>query len=108
MLPLVLLFPFIFFLSAHGTHSSTQNNTSDFPNWDQTFSCGGLQNLSYPFTGRHGPSYCGPSELRINCTDNGIPELILDSLTCRIIQLDQNKQSMTLSPLGPLQQRIYP
>ncbi|GKV16771.1 hypothetical protein SLEP1_g27362 [Rubroshorea leprosula] len=53
------------------------------------------------YTGRHGPSYCGPAKFRINCTDNGIPELILGSLSYRIIQLDQNKQSMTLSRSDP-------
>ncbi|GKV16747.1 hypothetical protein SLEP1_g27343 [Rubroshorea leprosula] len=97
MLPLVFLFLLIFLLSAHGAHSSAQNDTSTFPNCNHTFSCGGLQNLSYPFTGGPRPSYCGPLGFLLTCTDDGIPQLIMDSLSYRIIQVDRNIQSMTLS-----------
>ncbi|GKV16740.1 hypothetical protein SLEP1_g27336 [Rubroshorea leprosula] len=99
MLPLVFLFTLIFLLSAHGTHSSCQNDTSTFPNCNQTFSCGALQNLSYSFTGGPRPLYCGPPGFLLTCTDDGIPQLIMDSLSYRIIQLDRNIQSMTLSRL---------
>ncbi|GKV09715.1 hypothetical protein SLEP1_g21172 [Rubroshorea leprosula] len=97
MLPLVFLFPPIFLLSAHGTHSSAQNDTSAFPNCNRTFSCGGLPNLSYPFTGGPRPTYCGPPGFLLTCTDDGIPQLIMDSLSYKIIQVDRSIQSMTLS-----------
>ncbi|GKV16745.1 hypothetical protein SLEP1_g27341 [Rubroshorea leprosula] len=95
--PSLFLFLLIFPHSAHGTHSSAQNNTSTFPNCNQTFSCGGLQNLSYPFIGGPRPSYCGPPGFFLTCTDDEIPQLIMDSLSYRIIQLDRNIESIMLS-----------
>lgn len=64
---------------------------------DRTFSCGPIQNITYPFTGGDRPAYCGPPEFRLTCPDNSsYPELIANSLTYRVLQIDQGRQILKL------------
>ncbi|RVW59577.1 hypothetical protein CK203_103319 [Vitis vinifera] len=53
-----------------------------FPNCNRTFSCGSLQNITYPFTGGDRPEHCGPPGFRLICRD-GYAELNMKSLIYR-------------------------
>ncbi|KAL3640416.1 hypothetical protein CASFOL_015384 [Castilleja foliolosa] len=77
-------------------HSQPDASTA-YPDCDRTFSCGAITNATFPFTGGHRPSYCGPPEFALTCRDGSIAELTHDSLAYRVLQLDQTRQTLTLS-----------
>ncbi|XP_030527300.1 LEAF RUST 10 DISEASE-RESISTANCE LOCUS RECEPTOR-LIKE PROTEIN KINASE-like 1.4 isoform X2 [Rhodamnia argentea] len=79
----------------HPTASSPSSDYS-FSNCNRTFSCGPLVNVSYPFTGGDRPAHCGLPEFRLSCV-GGSPELTANSLTYRVLALDQARRSLTLS-----------
>ncbi|KAM1956300.1 hypothetical protein ACFX16_025732 [Malus domestica] len=95
MLPLLfLLFLFFFFCSVDVTTSFPAD--ADLSNCTQTFDCGPFRNLTYPFTGGSRPSYCGPPEFHLSCTDDS-PELTIASLSYRVLKLDPVQQNLTLA-----------
>ncbi|XP_038691742.1 LEAF RUST 10 DISEASE-RESISTANCE LOCUS RECEPTOR-LIKE PROTEIN KINASE-like 1.4 isoform X3 [Tripterygium wilfordii] len=63
----------------------------------RTFSCGSLQNVSYPFTGGDRPDYCGPPDFLLKCVNGSVPELTIDSLSYRVLQLDQTRNTISLA-----------
>lgn len=77
--------------------SASRRPSPYFPNCSESFSCGTLHNISYPFTGGPRPVFCGPPGFRLRCTDDSIPELLSDALTFRILELDPVLQRLTLS-----------
>ncbi|KAL5571298.1 hypothetical protein UlMin_020895, partial [Ulmus minor] len=87
----VLLFVFSFFFCS-------VDSTASFSNCNQTFNCGSLRNISYPFSGGDRPSYCGPPEFRLSCVDNS-PELTVDSLSYQVLELDPVFQTLSLARL---------
>ncbi|KAI4346907.1 hypothetical protein L6164_007770 [Bauhinia variegata] len=91
MLSLVIL---IFFSSLHHTTSLPPNAT--LSGCLNTFSCGTLRNISYPFTGGERPSYCGPPQFHLSCRSDS-PELKISSLSYRVLQLDQDEKVLTLA-----------
>ncbi|KAJ6364675.1 hypothetical protein OIU76_029608 [Salix suchowensis] len=68
------------------TASSPWNDASDLSNCNQTFSCGDLTNITYPFTGGQLPSHCGPPEFHLWCYDNRTTTVIANSLPYRVTQ----------------------
>ncbi|XP_030461222.2 LEAF RUST 10 DISEASE-RESISTANCE LOCUS RECEPTOR-LIKE PROTEIN KINASE-like 2.4 [Syzygium oleosum] len=84
-------------LLLHSTASSSSPSVDNsLSNCDQTFNCGPLVNVSYPFTGGDRPDHCGPPEFRLGCV-GGFPEFTAGLLTYRVLALDQTRQSLTLS-----------
>ncbi|KAL3735614.1 hypothetical protein ACJRO7_024698 [Eucalyptus globulus] len=64
-------------------------------NCSQTFSCGPLVNISYPFTGGNRPTHCGPPEFRLSCNGH-YPQLTAGTLTFRVQALDQTHRLLNL------------
>ncbi|XP_022759282.1 LEAF RUST 10 DISEASE-RESISTANCE LOCUS RECEPTOR-LIKE PROTEIN KINASE-like 1.4 isoform X3 [Durio zibethinus] len=92
--------PLLFLLLLHFLHHTTAfplPDNSTLSGCNQTFSCGEITNLGYPFTGGPRPAHCGPPGFRLTCSNNTILELLSDSLTYRVIKLDPQTQTMTLS-----------
>ncbi|XP_070673507.1 G-type lectin S-receptor-like serine/threonine-protein kinase At1g61500 isoform X1 [Malus domestica] len=92
MLPLIFLF--FFFCSVDVTRSFPAD--ADLSNCTQTFDCGPFRNLTYPFTGRARPSYCGPPEFHLSCIDD-TPELTIAALSYRVLKLDPVHENLTLA-----------
>ncbi|KAK3036547.1 hypothetical protein RJ639_030988 [Escallonia herrerae] len=90
---LLLLLLTIF--AGHLPTSSSQDTTA-FSNCNATFSCGPIQNITYPFTGGARPSYCGLPDFHLTCNGENYPELTANSLTYRILRIDQTQQSLSL------------
>ncbi|KAG8384104.1 hypothetical protein BUALT_Bualt04G0083300 [Buddleja alternifolia] len=78
------------------TAAYSQPSTT-YPNCHRTFSCGPLVNITYPFTGGDRPSHCGPPDFALTCRNATTTELTHDSLTYRVLQLDQTQNALTLS-----------
>ncbi|KAJ6364659.1 hypothetical protein OIU76_029594 [Salix suchowensis] len=79
------------------TASSPWNDASDLSNCNQTFSCGDLTNITYPFTGGQLPSHCGPPEFHLWCYDNRTTTLTANSLPYRVTRVNQTSQTLRLS-----------
>uniref|UniRef100_A0A5B6YZB9 non-specific serine/threonine protein kinase n=1 Tax=Davidia involucrata TaxID=16924 RepID=A0A5B6YZB9_DAVIN len=93
--PIVAAVVFIIF-SGHLTTSFSQDAV--YSNCNRTFSCGSLQNITYPFTGGDRPDYCGPPEFRLSCRDN-YAEFNSNSFTYRVLQINQIEKTLTLARL---------
>ncbi|KAL3630353.1 hypothetical protein CASFOL_023337 [Castilleja foliolosa] len=64
---------------------------------NHTFSCGGdIINVTYPFTGDDRHPNCGPPGLALTCRGN-TTELTQNSVAYNVLQLDQNRKTLTLS-----------
>ncbi|PQM39958.1 LEAF RUST 10 DISEASE-RESISTANCE LOCUS RECEPTOR-LIKE PROTEIN KINASE-like 2.1 [Prunus yedoensis var. nudiflora] len=61
----------------------------------QTFACGPLQGLSYPFTVGARHARCGPPEFHISCVDDS-PELTIMSLRYRVLELNPVRKNLRL------------
>ncbi|XP_027179495.1 LEAF RUST 10 DISEASE-RESISTANCE LOCUS RECEPTOR-LIKE PROTEIN KINASE-like 2.4 [Coffea eugenioides] len=69
-----------------------------FINCDKTFNCGSITNVTFPFTGGDRPDHCGLPEFRLTCQQpNNVAELTHNSVTYRVLQLDQTLKRLTLS-----------
>ncbi|XP_041003290.1 LEAF RUST 10 DISEASE-RESISTANCE LOCUS RECEPTOR-LIKE PROTEIN KINASE-like 2.1 [Juglans microcarpa x Juglans regia] len=86
----VLLFSFFSLIASFPSDVSAVPFSSDCP---QTFDCGDLKNISYPFTLRDD---CGLPEFRLTC-ENDSPELAVESISYRILLLNQTEKTMTLA-----------
>ncbi|KAJ6936190.1 hypothetical protein NC652_011048 [Populus alba x Populus x berolinensis] len=71
-------------LFLHLTASSPSNDTGNLSNCYQTFSCGALTDITYPFTGGQRPPHCGPPEFQLTCFDNSMTTLTANSLPHRV------------------------
>ncbi|EXC20517.1 putative serine/threonine-protein kinase [Morus notabilis] len=87
----VIFFVAVFF----SVHVTTPFSVS--ADCNTTFSCGSLQNLSYPFTGGNHPEYCGPPEFRLSCSGRESPEITINSLKYRVLRVDQLQHTLTLA-----------
>ncbi|XP_061978044.1 LEAF RUST 10 DISEASE-RESISTANCE LOCUS RECEPTOR-LIKE PROTEIN KINASE-like 1.3 [Populus nigra] len=85
-------------LFLHLTASFPPNDMNNLSNCNQTFSCGALADITYPFTGGQRPSYCGPPEFRLKCDGDSVTTLIVKSLPYLVIRVDQASQTLRLSP----------
>ncbi|XP_022865650.1 LEAF RUST 10 DISEASE-RESISTANCE LOCUS RECEPTOR-LIKE PROTEIN KINASE-like 1.4 isoform X1 [Olea europaea var. sylvestris] len=73
------------------------SSISIYTNCNRTFSCGIIRNITYPFTGGDRPSHCGLPEFTLTCRANTFTEFTSNSVTYRVLQLDQTQNTMNLS-----------
>ncbi|KAG5051235.1 hypothetical protein JHK87_003433 [Glycine soja] len=64
-----------------------------------SFNCGTITNLSYPFTGGDRPSFCGPPQFHLNCQNGIVPELIISSVSYRVIHVNSEAHTLNLARL---------
>ncbi|KAL8034443.1 hypothetical protein ABFX02_12G028600 [Erythranthe guttata] len=76
---------------------SQPTTTATYPNCHRTFSCDAITNATYPFTGGDRPSHCGIPGFSLTCRDNTTAEFTHNSLTYRVLQLNQTQKSLILS-----------
>ncbi|KAJ6369669.1 hypothetical protein OIU76_028005 [Salix suchowensis] len=81
----------------HSTTPSPSDDINNLPNCNQTFSCGALKNVTYPFTGGLRPSHCGPPEFGLTCDEDTVTILKANSLSYRVTHLNQTSQTFRLS-----------
>ncbi|KAI8534444.1 hypothetical protein RHMOL_Rhmol10G0090000 [Rhododendron molle] len=76
----------------------TPSLSTTLPDCDRAFACGSLQNITYPFTGGHRPAYCGLPEFQLTCLNNTHTELTTNSVTYRVLSINQTLKTLTLAP----------
>ncbi|KAJ6684347.1 hypothetical protein OIU85_007983 [Salix viminalis] len=87
----------LLFLPSTSTTSSPSNDSNNLSNCSQTFSCGTLKNVTYPFTGGLRPSHCGPPEFGLTCDADSVTILKANSLSYRVTHLNHTSQTLRLS-----------
>ncbi|XP_034706267.1 LEAF RUST 10 DISEASE-RESISTANCE LOCUS RECEPTOR-LIKE PROTEIN KINASE-like 1.4 isoform X2 [Vitis riparia] len=95
---LLLLLPAVLLICSGHLPATLSAGVTFFPNCNRTFSCGSLQNITYPFTGGDRPEHCGPPGFRLICRD-GYAELNMKSLIYRVLRIDQTGENLTLTRL---------
>ncbi|CAI9110653.1 OLC1v1010716C1 [Oldenlandia corymbosa var. corymbosa] len=74
------------------------NGDATYSGCDRTYSCGAISNVTFPFTGGDRPDHCGLPEFKLTCQPNtNITELTHNSITYRVLHLDQTSKRLTLS-----------
>ncbi|XP_010316315.2 LEAF RUST 10 DISEASE-RESISTANCEUS RECEPTOR-LIKE PROTEIN KINASE-like 1.4 isoform X1 [Solanum lycopersicum] len=68
-----------------------------YPNCHLTYSCGSIRNITYPFTGVDRPDYCGLPDFKLRCVDDKHTEFTHQSLTYRVLSINQSSATMTVS-----------
>ncbi|KAG6777458.1 hypothetical protein POTOM_017281 [Populus tomentosa] len=85
-------------LFLHLTASFPSSDMSNLSNCNQTFSCGALTDITYPFTGGQRPPLCGPPEFRLTCNIvDSVTTLMFKSLPYRVTRVNQTSQTLRLS-----------
>ncbi|KAE9615648.1 putative wall-associated receptor kinase [Lupinus albus] len=64
---------------------------------NNTYTCGTITNLTYPFSGGTRPEYCGEPNLQVNCVNATVPKFSVNSVTYRIIVWDLKTQTLTVA-----------
>ncbi|XP_019419010.1 PREDICTED: LEAF RUST 10 DISEASE-RESISTANCE LOCUS RECEPTOR-LIKE PROTEIN KINASE-like 2.4 [Lupinus angustifolius] len=93
-------YPFFFFIATSiiltniTSHVSANDYTKCYAT--NTYSCGTITNLTYPFSGGTRPEYCGEPNLKVNC-ENHVPKFTVNSVTYRIIDWDLKTQNLKVA-----------
>jgi hypothetical protein len=85
------LFPtkswFIIFLIitfVHAPSSAFANDDERYVSCSNSFDCGDIKGVGYPFWGSNRPDYCGYPELKLDCSDQD-PEITIEKLTYKFL-----------------------
>ncbi|MFS8022948.1 putative wall-associated receptor kinase, galacturonan-binding domain-containing protein [Helianthus anomalus] len=92
-----VLLPLFLFQFFNITTPFIEPNFSPFSSCDGTFSCGNIHNLSYPFTDGNQPGHYGPSEFHLSCVKNRYPELTVNSVVYRVLEVNLTGTSLVLA-----------
>ncbi|XP_054788047.1 LEAF RUST 10 DISEASE-RESISTANCE LOCUS RECEPTOR-LIKE PROTEIN KINASE-like 2.4 [Prosopis cineraria] len=85
------------FISINLPTSRGADNDVRFTNCtNNSFSCGFISKLAYPFWGENRAEYCGLPDFQLKCEAN-IPKIITQSLTYRILDLNSTSQTLRVA-----------
>ncbi|KAL8250885.1 hypothetical protein R6Q59_034578 [Mikania micrantha] len=77
--------------------SLTEPDFSPFSGCEDTFTCGNIHNLSYPFTGGDRPDHCGLPEFRLTCFNDTYPEITIESVAYRVLEANLTGKTLVLA-----------
>ncbi|CAN0913697.1 LEAF RUST 10 DISEASE-RESISTANCE LOCUS RECEPTOR-LIKE PROTEIN KINASE-like 1.3 [Linum grandiflorum] len=93
MHPLLLLL--LLFLSSSAAASLPPDG--NLSGCNETFSCGHIANIDFPFTGGQRPHYCGLPGFNLTCHNSSITLLTINSLNYTVLHIDNSNPTLTLS-----------
>ncbi|KAK6927930.1 Wall-associated receptor kinase, C-terminal [Dillenia turbinata] len=67
-----------------------------YSNCSQTFQCGSIANIGYPYWGQKRPDYCGRPEFELNCTGDA-PVMTMESLQFRILDIYNTSYTLNVT-----------
>ena len=67
-----------------------------YHNCGNSFTCGSITGVGYPFRGYEEPEYCGYPGLVLSCKNN-IPTILIVNVEYRVMDIDQTTQTMRIS-----------
>ncbi|ESW32389.1 hypothetical protein PHAVU_002G318300 [Phaseolus vulgaris] len=83
-----------FFLATLPQSYSQQNNT--YATCSQSFSCGTLTNISYPFWGGNRPQFCGRNGFKLTCMHDQNTSLQVGSQNFHVLHINQTASTMRM------------
>eukprot|EP00257_Ricinus_communis_P015359 XP_015573248.1 LEAF RUST 10 DISEASE-RESISTANCE LOCUS RECEPTOR-LIKE PROTEIN KINASE-like 1.4 isoform X4 [Ricinus communis] len=89
----ITIITFLFF----GDFTTSFASDDTLPYCNQTYSCGNLTNIYYPFSGGPRPAYCGLPGSQLTCLDNSTTLITINSLNYHVLEINQASQTMILS-----------
>ncbi|CAK9150683.1 unnamed protein product [Ilex paraguariensis] len=61
-----------------------------------SFQCGNIRNIGYPFSGQNRPSYCGHPGFQLNCQGSAL-FITIQSMDYRVLAIDNRTQTLTVA-----------
>ncbi|KAJ6960479.1 hypothetical protein NC653_038496 [Populus alba x Populus x berolinensis] len=67
-----------------------------YVNCSNSFDCGDIKGVGYPFWGSNRPEYCGYPELKLNCSDQDL-EITIEKLTYKVLGIDYQARTLSVA-----------
>ncbi|CAK9150678.1 unnamed protein product [Ilex paraguariensis] len=61
-----------------------------------SFQCGNIRNIGYPFSGQNRPSFCGHPGFQLNCQGSALL-ITIQSMDYRVLAIDNRTQTLTVA-----------
>ncbi|KAJ6867279.1 hypothetical protein NC652_038488 [Populus alba x Populus x berolinensis] len=72
------------------------NDDERYVNCSNSFDCGDIKGVGYPFWGSNRPDYCGYPELKLNCSDQDL-EITIEKLTYKVLGIDNQTRTLSVA-----------
>lgn len=76
---------------------SSENNTEWYLNCSNSFSCGSIRDINYPFWGGNRPAECGHPALQLHCNSGEIPTIKIGNINYRILEINPETQILRIT-----------
>ncbi|XVE58808.1 hypothetical protein DITRI_Ditri04bG0198700 [Diplodiscus trichospermus] len=87
------------------------DDNHQFLECNETFDCGTIHGLGYPFWGGVRPRYCGHQGFELICEENQIPVININEQKFRVLNISQPANTMSIAPVDiwedPCPQRFH-
>ncbi|KAJ6861340.1 hypothetical protein NC651_037427 [Populus alba x Populus x berolinensis] len=72
------------------------NDDERYVNCSNSFDCGDIKGVGYPFWGSNRAEYCGYPELKLNCSDQDL-EITIEKLTYKVLGIDYQARTLSVA-----------
>ncbi|KAL3568321.1 hypothetical protein D5086_030972 [Populus alba] len=72
------------------------NDDERYVNCSNSFDCGVIKGVGYPFWGSNRPDYCGYPELKLDCSDQDL-EITIEKLTYKVLGIDYQARTLSVA-----------
>ncbi|KAJ6861336.1 hypothetical protein NC651_037425 [Populus alba x Populus x berolinensis] len=87
---------FVIITFVHAPSSAFANDDERYVNCSNSFDCGDIKGVGYPFWGSNRPDYCGYPELKLNCSDQDL-EITIEKLTYKVLGIDNQSRILSVA-----------
>ncbi|XP_057481377.1 LEAF RUST 10 DISEASE-RESISTANCE LOCUS RECEPTOR-LIKE PROTEIN KINASE-like 2.1 [Actinidia eriantha] len=91
-----LLFLIIAVLTSINLSSSLCVNEMRYANCSESFNCGNIRTVQYPFWGVNRADYCGLPNFELECKDE-VPKITIVSVKYRILEMNPSTRTFTIA-----------
>ncbi|WCJ25335.1 hypothetical protein M5689_007227 [Euphorbia peplus] len=89
-------FPLLLILLSTKFPKSFATDDYRYSNCSQTFQCGSITDINYPFWGENRPDYCGRPGFHLSCKDNNTL-IKFNSNTFRVLEINPENQALRVA-----------
>ncbi|KAG6742006.1 hypothetical protein POTOM_055288 [Populus tomentosa] len=73
------------------------NDDERYVNCSNSFDCGDIKGVGYPFWGSNRPDYCGYPELKLDCSTAQDLEITIEKLTYKVLGIDDLTRTLSVA-----------
>ncbi|CAN1122681.1 LEAF RUST 10 DISEASE-RESISTANCE LOCUS RECEPTOR-LIKE PROTEIN KINASE-like 1.4 [Linum perenne] len=81
----------------HVTSDSSLPTDGNLSGCNETFSCGNITIIEFPFSGGSRPHYCGLPGFNLTCHDDSITLITINSINYTVLHIDKSNPTLTIS-----------